>query len=320
MNFATVVAPVLLASGLASASTAEAKQQSRPPASWACVAEGPAVVRARAFASEKRSAELGRGALVELLDTKQSSSRKWAQVRFVDPASLNTVTGWVEFDHFETSPPDRLPRNEDLLKLLGGKFLEDAIASDAKIARFRVRQSGQDSALVCYIATRFLPNARLQVFERTGEKFSLGPFLEFPLSDMRAGIVQMEVRDLLGDGNECLITHEPFSVPPDSGGVNLVIRQPAGNAFKLLWRAPLEQRNFSSFPSSLVVLAPPERNIGAPGTVTQGAVEFRTRDRLSEPVWKGTIEFHIPDREAPVESLTIDKLCPWTGTGFAPLH
>ena len=67
-------------------------------------------------------------------------------------------------------------------------------------------------------------------------------------------------------------------------------------------------------------LAPPEKNIGLPGTVTKGEVEFRARGRISEPVWKGKVEFHALGREEPVDTLSLEKVCTWDGTKFAPLQ
>ena len=68
------------------------------------------------------------------------------------------------------------------------------------------------------------------------------------------------------------------------------------------------------------VLQPPEANIGMPGTVTKGELEFRTRGRLTDLVWKGKVEFHVLGREEPVESVSIEKTCAWDGTKFAPLQ
>jgi hypothetical protein len=294
--------------------------KSARPSSWVYVAKGPAVVFKKPSTGKAHLAELARGTLVELLETKESESQKWARVRFVEPSFLKSITGWIGFDRIETLPLDRLPGDGELLKLLGGPYLEDAVSADSAIARYWVRQAGQDSALVCFIASRFLPQARLQVFERAGEKFSLGPFLEFLPSDLSSGIAKIEVQDLVGDGNECLITREAFRLSPGNAGVNLVIRRLEGNRLRVLWKAPIEQRNFAFFPPSVTVLAPPEKNVGAPGTLTQGSVEFRSQGHLSQPVWRGKIEFHIPGREAPVETLTIDKVCPWTGTAFVPFN
>jgi hypothetical protein len=78
--------------------------------------------------------------------------------------------------------------------------------------------------------------------------------------------------------------------------------------------------NLASFAPKLQILTPPERNIGAPGTVTKGNVEFRSRGRISEPLWKGKVEFFAFGREQPVETVTIEKLCPWDGMIFSPLR
>ncbi len=66
--------------------------------------------------------------------------------------------------------------------------------------------------------------------------------------------------------------------------------------------------------------APPEKNIGSPGTVTKGEVDFRPRGRISELLWKGKVEFYAFGREQPLETVAIEKICSWDGTKFAALY
>jgi len=132
--------------------------------------------------------------------------------------------------------------------------------------------------------------------------------------------VAAEVRDLLGDGNECLVTKEAFSFGPENHGVKMVIRRIEGNALRTLWEAPLEFRNLASYAAQPRVGQPPEKNIGSPGTVTRGSVEFQARGNLSEPVWRGSIEFYVFGREQPLQKVSVEKLCSWEGTQFAPLQ
>jgi hypothetical protein len=204
--------------------------------------------------------------------------------------------------------------------MLGGIYLDDTAKSHIQIARFLVLRGGAEAGLLCLVGSPALADFRLQVFRRAQGKFVPGPHLEFPFSEMKPGITTLETRDLMGDGTECLVTHEPFDLGPENRGVNLIIRQIETTGFSVLWKGPLEYRNLASFPQHYHVLEPGERNIGAASTVTKGSVEFLAHGRLSEPVWKGKVEFYVVGREKPVESISIKKVCPWDGTKFAPLQ
>jgi hypothetical protein len=137
---------------------------------------------------------------------------------------------------------------------------------------------------------------------------------------MKPGIVSAEARDLLGDGIECLITHEPFREGPATLGVNIVIRRLEGSNFRTLWAAPIESRNLGSFPSQLQVLQPLENNAGAPGTVTRAEVEFQPRGKIYIPVWKATVEFFAVGQTKPIDSVKVTKACAWNGFEFEPLR
>jgi len=165
-----------------------------------------------------------------------------------------------------------------------------------------------------------LPASRLAAFLPQQGKFVLGPSLEFPFCDLKPGIVTGEVRDLLGDGMECLITREPFREGPATFGLNMVIRRLEHGNFISLWKAPLESRNLEMFPQEMKILQPLEKNAGAPGTVTQGEVEFEARGEISIPVWKATVEFYAAGQDKPLEAIKLTKACPWNGAGFEPVR
>jgi hypothetical protein len=137
---------------------------------------------------------------------------------------------------------------------------------------------------------------------------------------MKPGILSGEVRDLLGDGFECLITHEPFREGPATFGVNIVIRRLEGGNFSSLWVAPIELQNLGFFPRELQILHPLEKNAGAPGTVTKGEVEFQPRGKTHIPVWKATVEFFAVGQDKPMDSVKVTKACAWNGSKFEPLR
>jgi hypothetical protein len=103
-------------------------------------------------------------------------------------------------------------------------------------------------------------------------------------------------------------------------GTNMVIRTVADGRFRVIWQAPVEFRNFSQYNSKIQILQPPERNIGAAGTLATGQVTFRPNGGRQEPVWNGKVDFFVFGREEPFDSLKIEKACPWTGKEFAPLQ
>jgi hypothetical protein len=241
-------------------------------------------------------------------------------LRITDLSTLNPVDGWVDSSQAEIVPSDRFPSDEELLRQLGGEYQDDFTVSKVALARWLVRQGDSGTALVCLVASLVLPNTRLVAF-LPGPEGSLmpGPSLEFPSSEMKPGILFAEVRDLLGDGIECLITREPFRKGPEVLGVNIVIRRLERGNFRTLWAAPLESRNLGSFPSQLQILQPLEKNAGAPGTVTKAEVEFQPRGRIYVPVWKGTVEFFAVGQDKPLNSVKVTKTCAWNGSEFEPL-
>lgn len=295
------------------------KKHAAAPTSWGYVVRG-ANVEAKPGSHKPALLRLGRGALVTILEEKSQRSTPWTRVRAIDPAVLEPVLGWVDSSMIEIAPPSQYPSDAELLKQLGGAYLEDLTASSAQIVRYVMRQGQRGPALVCFIGTRALPQTRLQIFQSSNGKFNPGPYIEFPSSEIQSAISSIEVLDLAGDGNDCLVTHEPFKTQTHYDGVNMVIRKIDGDNLKTLWQAPLEFRNLASFPAKLQKLDPPENSIGTPGTITTGTVEFRARGHISEPFWKGKIAFYIPGRDEPIDTVTLEKLCPWDGAKFARLR
>lgn len=298
-----------------------AKEGEAPkPTGWCYASRGPVDVRPKASDRRAAVARLGRGAVAPTFEVKDAGGKRWTRVQAVEPAKLTSVSGWVDLSQVEALPPSQFPTDAELLKLLGGTYLDDFTTAHTAVARFQVRQGASAPALVCFLGSPILPQARFQAFLPAEGKWAVGPYLEFAFADMEAAITRLEIRDLVGDGNECLLTREPFSFGPRNEGVNLVIRRIAAGAFQTLWQAPVEFRNLASFPPKLNMLAPPEKNIGAPGTVTKGDVDFRPQGRTSELVWKGKVEFYAFGREQPVETVPIEKTCAWDGTKFASLY
>jgi hypothetical protein len=320
MNRRRFRAATLVLSILVAAAGGAAKQKKPTQTGWAEVVNAAVEVRSKPSSGKKSPARIGAGALVATYETKQSHGAGWTQVRFANLGTLEPVTGWVESDCLKVFPTDRFPSDEDVEKALGGAYLEDVNTRYMQIARYLVGQYKQKPLLMAYIGSTFLPHTRLQLLSLNEGKWVAGEFLEFPFAQLKTGVVEIELRDLLGDGNLCLLTHEPFAQSFGASGVNLVIRRIEAGGFKTVWKAPLEVRNLSSYPPKIKTLDPPEKNIGAPGTVSTGTVEYRRNGKTEEPVWKGKVEFYVVGREAPVNELKVEKVCHWTGSEFAPLN
>jgi hypothetical protein len=135
---------------------------------------------------------------------------------------------------------------------------------------------------------------------------------------MKSAITSLEARDLAGDGNEFLVTREPFHAGPMNVGVHMVIRRMEENQLKTVWKAPIAAKNFASYPPRLDILDPAEANIGRPGTNTTGEVQFRARGSLTDIAWIGVVNFHALGREKPVESITLERVWSWDGAQFIP--
>lgn len=311
---------VVVASLAAVAKSAAGEKKPPEPTGW-CVAKVDKLeVTAKPADRKKTLAELGRGSLLEVYEVKQKDGRSWTRVRAVDPAELTAVMGWIDSGRAESLPLSQFPKDGELLKLIGGPYLDDFAATQTSLARYLVRRAGGDPLLVCFLGSPLFPTARLQVFTRTQGGLTLGPYLEVPFADVQSGIRHIEVSDLLGSGNECLITREGFAAGPENEGVNVVIRSISAEGFKILWKAPVEFRNLGTFPPKVQILSPPEKNVGAPGTVAKGDVEFRPHGKVRQPVWKGKVEFYAVGRQEPVQTVTVEKVCAWDGSKFAPLE
>jgi hypothetical protein len=298
------------------------KEKKKPPGpiGW-CVAKVDKLeVTPKPAGRKKTLAHLGRGSLLAAYEVKQKGGRNWTRVSAVDPAKLTAEMGWVDSGRTESLPLSQFPGDGELLRLIGGAYLDDFAAAHTSIARYLVGRAGGDPLLVCFLGSPIFPTARLQVFRHAQSGLTLGPYLEVPFADMQSAIHHIEVRNLFGDGNGYLITQEVFAAGPANHGVNLVIRAISAEGFKTLWKAPIEIGNLGSFPAKIQALSPPERNIGAPGTVTKGDVEFRPQGKVLQPVWKGKVEFHAVGREEPVQTVSIEKVCAWDGSKFAPLR
>jgi hypothetical protein len=263
---------------------------------------------------------LSRGALVPVLKTESKNGRKRALLRTTDLATFNPVEGWVDSDQAEIIPIERFPSDDELLRRAGIKNLDDFTASNVAVARWLLKQGNAGSALVCFMASFGQPASRLVAFLPVGGNFIRGPWLEFPFSEMKPGILSGEVRDLLGDGMECLVTHEPFRAGLATLGVNMVIRRLEHGNFSTLWMAPLESQNLGFFPPEVQILQPLEKNAGAPGTVTKAEVEFQPHGKIYIPVWKATVEFFAPGQDKPIDSVKVIKACAWNGSEFEPLQ
>jgi len=268
---------------------------------------------------QKVSRSLARGALLPVFNTKEKHGVKFGQVEALNFDTGKSETGWVEINSSDLKPPDSYPLDSELLRLLGGPYLEDFTAEHTHIARFLVRQAQGPPALVCYVVTMPLSMAKLIVFTPSQEKYVPGAAVTIPVSEMNAGFTSLEVRDLLGNGSDCVITKEPFREQAQTYGTNLRIRKIAGGQFQLVWQAPVEFKNLSQYSPKMQILQPPERNIGAPGTVTTGEVTFRPSGKGQEPVWNGKVEFFVFGRDRAVDAVNIEKACPWDGKEFAPL-
>jgi hypothetical protein len=322
MRFSLAGLGSLIITGIVAVTIVPAKDRESPqPIAWCYVQEGPLELMQKALGRRTKPLSVGRGALVPVLRTESKKGRNRAMLRITDLPTLNPVDAWVDSSKVEIVPIDRFPSDAELLRQLGGEYRDDFTASKVTVARWLVKQGASGEALVCFVASLVLPNTRLVAFLPAPEgSLILGPSLEFPFSEMKPGILSAEVRDLLGDGTECLITHEPFRKGPEVYGVNIVIRRLERGNFRTLWSAPLESRNLDFFPSELQILHPLEKNAGAPGTVTKAEVEFQPRGKMYIPVWKATVEFHAVGQDKPLNSVKVTRACAWNGSEFEPLR
>jgi len=321
MRYLAAISGLLALTVTGAARTPPARESGpRQPVAWCYVQVGPLEVVRKTAGRKTSSLSLGRGALVPVMRTESKKGRARVLLRITVLETLASVDGWAEASKAEILPLDRFPSDEEILRQLKFEPPGGSRAASVAVVRWLVKQGDSGTALVCFAASPGLPESRLAAFLPMGGKYVRGPEVDFPFSDMKPGIVSGEVRDLLGDGVECLITHEPFRKGPEVLGVNMVIRRLEHGEFSTLWTAPLESRNLASFPRDIQKLQPPEKNAGAPGTVTHAEVEFRASGNITIPVWKATIDFFAAGEDKPLDSIKVSKPCAWNDSKFEPIH
>lgn len=286
---------------------------------WGYVASGPVKVYDRLSLRPNLIRSLGRGTLVGVYGEKEKSGKSWTEIMTSKPATLEETLGWVESSQLKIFPADRFPAKADLFLRAGAPFTDDTFAATTAVTRLLLQQPSGVPVLVCLFESLGLANLRLQIFTAPSEGYAAGPYLEFPNAEIHSPLSDLEARDAVGDGSECLISHEMFSLGVENQGVRLVVRRFEAGAIKTLWTAPIEYTNLASFDPQTRKLAPPEKNVGAPGTVTKATVDFARNDGKPEIVWKAKIEFHILGREQPLDTLTVEKHCKWNGNEFEPI-
>jgi hypothetical protein len=313
---------ILLLAGCFSLAIPVSARKTQSPRAWvyAGAAATPVLAKPGDTNPKAKRDELERGSLSELLQERRSKGELWWKVRTVDLATLAPVEGWAEASQLTQIPSNRYPADSDLLTKMGQPFLDDFVASHTVLARYLVRQGNQNPLLVCYAGSRVLPEARLQIFRESGGVWSAGPHLGLPFAEMNTPITKIEIRDLLGNRHECLISTETAQPATGAALTRMVIRSVAGDSFQTLWEAPLKLSVLDSYPAKIDMLSPPAKNIGRAGTVTTGTVTFQARGAVREPVWQGKVDFFVIGREKPVQTVSIHKVCAWTGSRFEPLR
>ncbi|MFZ0962181.1 MAG: hypothetical protein WAO35_14870 [Terriglobia bacterium] len=324
MKTRLLIALLVVAAFLPRAVAAKENKQTGPhpptPIGWLNLQAGSRKLMVPEPDLQKATRTLSRGALIPAFKTKEKHGVKFAQVRALNLNTGTSELGWVEMKADDLNPPGSYPLDSELLRWLGAPYLDDFTAEHTDIARFLVRQPQGPPAMVCYVPTMPLSMAKLVIFTPSQGKFLLGAALDIPVSEMQGGITSLEVRDLLGDGSDCVITIEPFREQAQTYGAALRIRRIADGQFQTLWEAPIKFENLSQYSPKMQILQPPEQNIGAPGTVTTAEVTFRPNGKGQEPVWKGKVEFFVFGRDKPLDSVNIEKACPWNGREFTPLR
>jgi hypothetical protein len=322
MKTRMLVALLVAGSVLPWSATAKEKKPTgpRPVIGWLSLQAGSRNLLVPEGDLQKVNRKLTQGLLLPVFKTKESHGSELAQVGAFNLSTGSSELGWVEIQSSELKPPDSYPVDSELLRSLGDPYLEDFTAEHTDISRFLVRQTDGPPVLLCYVVTMPLSMAKLVIFTPSQGKFLPGAALNIPISEMQGGMTSLEIRDLLRDGSDCVVTKEPFREQAETFGANLLIRKIVAGQFQTLWRAPIEFQNLSQYCPKMQILQPPEKNIGAPGTVTTGEVTFRPSGKGQEPVWKGKVEFFVIGRDKAVDSVSIEKACPWNGQAFAPLR
>ncbi len=304
--------------------TAAAKEKKNTgpviPIGWLYLRDGSRNLSVSEEDFQKATRHLPQGSLVPVFKTKEKHGDTYGRVAALNLQTGLAELGWVKIDPAELKPVQSYPPDSDLVPLLGSPYLDDVVAQHTDMARFLVHQAQGTEMLLCYVLTSQLSMAKLVVFTTNQGKFYPGASVNIPMTELQNGITSLEIRDLVGDGSECVISNETFRDLADTFGSNLVIRRIVDGQFQTLWQAPIKYKNLSQYNATLQILQPPEKNIGAPGTVTTGVVTYRPSGKGQIPVWNGKVEFFIVNREKALDSVTIEKVCPWDGNEFTPLR
>jgi hypothetical protein len=263
--------------------------------------------------------KLAMGLLLPVYKTKERSGAHLAQVRIVNLEQGKTELGWTEAKLDDIKPTEFYPTDDDLLRLLGPEYYDDSVTSQTDIARYLVRQPRGAPVLLCYVMTAPYSLAKLVVYAPNPIKLAATSMVSVPISEIEAGISSIEIRDLLGNGTDCIVMNQHFRDQAQTLGVQMFIRRIVDGKLQDLWQAPTRYKNLSEYGARVDILQPPERNIGMPGTVTTGEVTFVANGKMREPHWKGKVDFYVIGREKVFDSVDIDKTCPWNGQTFAPL-
>lgn len=289
------------------------------PIGWAYVNDGPRDFSGTTFDLHKVKRKISVGSLLPVFKTKEENGETYGRVLSLNFENGYSEEGWVKIAPKELKPAGAFPLDGDLIPLLGGSYLDDVVADRTEVARYLVHQAQGPDLLLCYLLTGQLMMAKLVVFIPANGKFTPAGSVDIPIAEALNGIASLETRDLVGDGNDCIISKENFRNLLDTAGTNLVIRRVVAGELQTVWQVPVKFKNLSQYNSELRILQPPASNIGAPGTVTTGDVTYKPEGKGQTPVWKGKVEFFIINHEKALDSVSIERSCPWDGNKFAPL-
>ncbi len=318
----TIVAAVIVAGlALSVAAAAKEKKEAGPvkPIGWLYVHDAARELSVSKEDFQKGKRPLPLGSLVPVFKSKVKDGVTYGRVASLNLETGQAELGWVKIDLAELKPPDAYPPDDDLVPHLGGPYLDDVVAKHTDMARFLLHQPEGPDVLLCYVFTGSLSMAKLVAFTSNQGKYTPGASMNIPMMELEGGLSSIEIRDLVGDGNECIIGKEYFRELASTLGSNLVIRRIVDGKFETVWKAPVRYKNLSQYNAEMKILKPPETNIGAPGTVTTGEVTYRPSGKGATPVWKGKVEFFVINHEKALDTVAIEKACPWDGNEFAPL-
>ncbi len=304
---------LVIGSALADNTSAAENPLKPDPIHWCRVPKPQIEVLSKPGSGEKEVAKLMRGMLVPAFESKKTGKGEWLRVVAIDLARMTPCAGWIEAAAVQIIAPDAYPHDDKILALSGAPFVEDFAAENTAVARLLLRTADAGDVLICYLGTEVLPHTRLQLFLQSGARYKAGPAIDIPFSEMKSPIASLEALDLAGDGNEFLVTREPYASGPQVFGMDLLVRRFDGNRLITVGKIPIAARNFASYPPRLQIAEPDEANIGQPGTDTKGEIEFRARGQQTDIAWKGEIRFHALGREKPLETIPLERVWTWNG-------